>query len=224
MPPTTVDKETEVPVDAHLPKRKLGDDPPGDADTHKKKVPIEDQPLLLPSELPINLRAACHPGLDDIERQMRDAQCRVALDRIRTHLFIKSALTTFKQRHTRGQRDNTRSRKTISDNDHRIKIFRDKFNTARAALVALGANPDEMEWREIKDADLRCLEDEEMTEKKEAQRARLAKKFSGRAKSNAENRALGEGHRVLSWIWLGAGMNPDSSTELHEGASIRNSY
>lgn len=224
MPPTTVDQEmaTSVieevdPANVRLPKRKIGDDTSADDASKTKKVPIEEQPLLLPSELSPKHRAACHPGLDDIERKMRDAQCRVALDRIRTHLFMKSALTTFKQRHTRGQRDNTRSRKVIGDNDYKIRLFRDKFNTARKALIALGGNPDEMEWKEIKEEDLRCLEDEEMTEKKEAQRERLAKKFSGKGKTNAENRALGEGRRVLSWIWMGAGTNPDSSTELHEG-------
>lgn len=118
MPSTTVDEEAEVHIDTHLPKQKLRDDSSGDESTHeKKKVPIEEQPLLLPSELPINLCTACHPGLDDIERQMRDTQCRVALDQIRTHLFIKLALTTFKQQHTQGQKNNTCSQKTISDND-----------------------------------------------------------------------------------------------------------
>lgn len=224
MPPTTVDKETAAddrqevdPANSCLPKRRLGDDAIGDDNAKQKEVSIEEQPLLLPSELSPKLRAACHPGLDGIKRKMCDAQCRVALDHIWTHLFMKSALTTFKQQHTRGQKDNTHSRKVISDNDYKIKLFRDKFNMAQKALIALGANPDEMEWKEIREEDLRCLEDEEMTEKKDAQQKRLAKKFLGKGKTNAENRALGEGCRVLSWIWIGAGTNPDSSTELHEG-------
>ena len=99
---------------------------------------------------------------------MQDAQCRNALDRIRTHLFINSALTTFKERHVRGQRDYIRSRKTLSDNDHKIKIC----STRHAQHVGLGANPEEMEWKEIKGAGSKYLEDEEMTEEKEAQRAR----------------------------------------------------
>ena len=28
---------------------------------------------------------------------------------------------------------------------------------------------------------------------------------------------LGEGHHKLSWIWEGAGANPDTSTGMHEG-------
>jgi hypothetical protein len=43
----------------------------------------------------------------------------------------------------------------------KIKMFQARYNTARSALIALGADPELMEWKEIKDADLRCLEDPE---------------------------------------------------------------
>ncbi|KIM76675.1 hypothetical protein PILCRDRAFT_34464, partial [Piloderma croceum F 1598] len=81
-----------------------------------------------------HLRSACHPGLDEIERMMRDAQCRVSLGHIRTHLYMKSGLTTYKQCHARHQKGNTRARKTIDDNDAKIKVFQDRYNTARNAL------------------------------------------------------------------------------------------
>lgn len=199
-------------------KRKRGELPLGD-DDGDKPIPIEQQKLLLPSELPSDVREACHPGLDEIERRMRDAQCRTSLDRIRTHLYMKSGLTTYKQRHARHQQANTRSRETIDNNDVKIKIFQDKYNTARTALIALGANESELEWKPIKDADLRCLEDEEMDEKREARRLKLMKKMSKTGKNALENGAgPGQNSRVLSWIWEGAGRDPDVSTGLNEGA------
>jgi hypothetical protein len=90
---------------------------------------------------------------------------RISLDQIRTHLYIKSGLTTYKQRHARHQKGNTRACKTIDVNDVKIKIFQDKYNMARKVLISLGANKAEMEWKQVKDMDLRCLEDEELNEK-----------------------------------------------------------
>jgi hypothetical protein len=201
------------------PKRKRGEHT-DDEEKPNKPHPIELQPLLLPSELSIEIRVHCHSGLDEIEKQMRDAQCRTSLDQIRTHLYMKSGLLTYKERHARHQAANTRSREQIDENDRKIKIFQDKYNTARGALIALGVNETEIEWKELKDVDLRCMEDPE----KDAKRAEWAKKKEERAKKNKENTlevpGPGEGYRKLSWIWEGAGRDPDVSTGMHEGEHI----
>jgi len=131
---------------------------------------------------------------------------------------MKSGLTTYKQRHARHQKGNTRTRKVIDDNDIKIKVFQDKYNTARRALIAFGANEAEMEWKEIRDADLRCLEDEEVDAKREERRKRQAEKLSKKGKENAlSSLGPGEGHRKILWIWEGAGRDPNTSTGLHEG-------
>jgi hypothetical protein len=221
MPPAVIaptDTNKSITEPTPIPKRKRVD-APGDNDKPTKPNPVELQPLLLPSELPANVRSACYPGLEEIERKMRDAQCRVSLDRIRTHLYMKSGLTTYKQRHARHQKGNTRARKTIDDNDVKIKIFQDKYNTARKALISLGANEVEMEWKEVKDTDLRCLEDEELNEKREERRRKQAEKLLKKSKENAlSGPGPGEGHRKISWIWEGTGRDPDTSTGLNEGA------
>jgi hypothetical protein len=150
---------------------------------------------------------------------MRDAQCHVSLDRIRTHLYMKSGLTTYKQWHTQHQKGNTHTPKTIDDNDVKIKVFQDKYNMARKALIALGVDEMEMEWREVKDADLRCLEDEEVNEKCEERQKKQVEKLSKKSKDNTlSGPGPGEGHQKLSWIWEGAGRDPDMSTGLNEGA------
>ncbi|KAJ7106101.1 hypothetical protein C8R43DRAFT_1140582 [Mycena crocata] len=61
------------------------------------KTLAEDVPLLLPSALTPAQRERCVPGLANIESLMRDAQCRMALSRLRIQLHIKSRLLTIKQ-------------------------------------------------------------------------------------------------------------------------------
>jgi hypothetical protein len=117
----------------------------GDQDVTSKPEPVELQALFLPSEISTQVLGGCHLGLDEIERQLRDAQCRTSLDHIRTHLYIKSGLMTYKQRHVRHQGASTRTRTTIDSNDMKIKIFQARYNTARNALIALGADPEETE-------------------------------------------------------------------------------
>ena len=142
-------------VPAQLSKRKCGVGPiASDDNTPDKPNPIELQPIYLPSELSIQLRLACQPGLDDIERKMRDAQCRSSLDHIRTLLYIKSSLRIYKTRNARAQKQNTRARATLGQNDAKIKVFQDKYNMARAALIALGADEAMLEWKKVEDGDL----------------------------------------------------------------------
>jgi hypothetical protein len=41
-----------------------------------------------------------------------------------------------------------------------MKLLQDKYNTAWCALIVLEES-EEIEWRELKDADLRCMKDPE---------------------------------------------------------------
>jgi hypothetical protein len=125
-----------------------------------------------------------------IEKEMRDAQCRTSLDQIRTHLYMKSTLLTYREWHARHQAANTRSREQICDNDRKIKVFQDKYNTARKALIALWVNDDEIEWAKMK---------EERTKKNK--------------ENSLEVRGRSEGYRKLSWIREG----PGESTGMHKG-------
>ena len=55
----------------------------------------------------------------------------------------------------------------IDSNDMKIKSYQVRYNTAQNALIALREDPEEMEWREVKDIDIRCLEDPEQDAKRE---------------------------------------------------------
>ena len=85
---------------SHMTKRKRSQAIDND-DVVNKPDPIELQTLYLPSEILAQALHGCHTGLDCIERQLRDAQCQTSLDNIRTHLYVKSGLMTYKERHVR---------------------------------------------------------------------------------------------------------------------------
>jgi hypothetical protein len=57
----------------------------------------ENIPLVLPSALSGELRASgCNKGVENIELQLRDAQCRNALGEIRHYLHVKSRFRMYK--------------------------------------------------------------------------------------------------------------------------------
>ena len=197
-------------------KRKCRADPiaSDNNDTLEKPNPIELQVLFLPSELSIQLQSTCHPGLDEIEHKMRDAQCWSSLDHIRTLLYIKSSLHLFKTRNARAQKQNTCAHATLDQNDTKIKVFQDKYNTARMVLIILGADEATLEWKKVENGDLWCLEDpEELVWKNKKQRKRAEQPMKA-----GKRDTLGEGHRKLSWIWEGTGVTADAdvSTGMHE--------
>ena len=102
-------------------------------------------------------------------------------------------------------------------NDIKIKVFQARYNTAQKVLITPGAYAREIEWREVKDTDLRCLKDPEQ----DAKRVMWACNHLDEQKQNLESRlevpGLGEGHCKLSWIWEGARRDPDMSSGLHNG-------
>jgi hypothetical protein len=102
----------------------------------------------------------------------------------------------------------------------KIKLFQARYNMARAALIALRADPEELEWKEIKDMDLRCLEDPEQDSKREMWAQNRLEKQKQSKENRLEVPGPGEGFRKLSWIWEGTGRDPDLSTGLHDGKRL----
>ena len=180
-------------------KRKRDDGPETVDDDLSDKPPlIELQRLFLPSDLPPNIRAMCHAGLEDIERQLREAQCCTVLGQVQTRLYIKSGLVTYKQRYALHQGMNTRMREELRQNDLKAKLHQAKYNAARVALNNLcGADKGVSEWKEMKDADVRCMQDPEQEEKRaEWERRRQEKRKTTLEQRNTENvdgPGLGEG-------------------------------
>ncbi|KAL1698878.1 hypothetical protein EV121DRAFT_296717 [Schizophyllum commune] len=111
-----------------------------EADDANAQVPIEQRPLFTPSTLAPSDRALCIGDVAAIEGRLRDAQCRTALDGIRQLLLAKARDLRFKNSNVRHQGSSTRARTIIGKADEKIRVLALKYNTARAALVALNVD------------------------------------------------------------------------------------
>ena len=99
-------------------------------DSSDKPLPIELQQLFLPSDLPPDIHASYHPGLDTIKKQLWEAQCQSALGQVQTQMYIKSRLVTYKQHHAFHQGMNTRMCEALQKNDLKVKLHQAKYNVA----------------------------------------------------------------------------------------------
>ncbi|KAJ7250230.1 hypothetical protein C8J57DRAFT_1521244 [Mycena rebaudengoi] len=162
----------------------------------EREAPIDERPenvpLFLPSGLTRDQRegGGCFPGLEIIEDDMHDAQCRSALVRLRGQLHIKSCLLTYKRSQLRHQGPNTQSRTLVNRNESKIRLHSEKYQMAWAAKHSL-ANGDttRVGWRILKKEDIRCMED---AEKLSGEAQKQAARVERRRLREAELRLAGE--------------------------------
>jgi len=167
------------------------------ATSNTSKVQVYDIQLWLPSA--IGRRTACDRDLQEIECALREAQANDALNAIRQHLRLDSYLTKRKKDWDRGVRQNTRSMTTIEHNLSKMRAAVEKYRTAHRALTALESLiTTSGQWKtvlkELADGDIRGL----------------------------PVQGLGEGKRMLSWIWTASGVlggepTGDDDPSLHDG-------
>ena len=103
----------------------------------------------------------------------------------------------YKARNVRHQVTNTRAREKIDANEKRVAAAADKYRAAWGAMQKLKGPGDwTTQWRELKQVDVRCLQDED-----------------------AATQGQSEGRRTLSWIWMSADDGGDGdNTSMNEGA------
>ncbi|KAJ7028789.1 hypothetical protein C8F04DRAFT_1265542 [Mycena alexandri] len=204
--------------------------------TIPEETPIEAMPLLLPSALTVAQRATCASTLAEMEEELRDAQCREALVRLRNQLHVKSRFLIYKGIHSRAQGPNTRSRLLVTHNETKIRLHSEKYQTSWEALrrLSLDGDPAQVGWQQLRATDVRCMEDEEDLEKKaermERDKGRRLKRKReliehGQLPAEADDddpmdvdivpaERVAENRRQVSWIWTVAGIaGPDADLE-----------
>nr|GAT43939.1 predicted protein [Mycena chlorophos] len=176
-------------------------------------VLLENTPLIFPSALPHQMRdgPGCKPGLVEIERRLRHAQCKTSLIRLRAQLHIKKRLLIYKKNHSRHQGANTRSRALIGRNEAKVKAYADCYQAARAALCQIEEN---VTWPPLKAADIRCMEDTDDLTKREAQRRRQQER---RARQLAQLVELG----VITQAQMEEGLESDDDDDDLEEANVQ---
>ncbi|KAL1749892.1 hypothetical protein FB107DRAFT_280174 [Schizophyllum commune] len=194
-----------------------------EADAANVGVPAEDRPLFPPSALSESERTSCIGGVVEVEARLRDAQCASSLQQIRDHLLAKARELRFKNSNLRHQGSTTRARTLLQNNDEKIKGFACKYIDAREALLQLRS--EDVRWRAMDvNRDLRCMEERSDLPSRSQATGAAAPDAPAAATSHLQRlrNATGEGRRVTSWIWYGAGTSdPDAEgTELYEGVRV----
>jgi hypothetical protein len=203
----------------------LADHPPPAKEKEETASRVENIPLFLPSALSAAQRTSgCFKGVVRIEERLRDAQCRSALEQIRSHLHVKSRFRTYKGGQVRHQGATTRSRNLMNRNDAKIRIQAEKYVAAWEARKEL-LGIDKVGWMRLNPKkDLRCMDSDEDRAQRSKRKVRGSKKQAGE-KGMQEDKEdgvsvgqrrkgkTGEGRRVMSWIWMGADTSTAATNE-----------
>lgn len=182
--------------------------------------------LYVPSELATNsLRTgACVSGLAELEERLREAAARDALHQLRQSLRTRTYLNKWRVKNISGQRMSTRARSLQHRIDIKVHEAKSRYRHARKALLALrGPGAWELVLKDLKEDDVRALNERSLTEHEKAQREHRIKTGT-QWDEDAHGGVLvqgtsGESRKKLSWIWLSAS-GDENSPEMLEGKSI----
>lgn len=184
------------------------------ADTDHE-IPSYDISLHLPSSLTQRMRT--HQKLFEYEFRLRTAQAYEGLEEVRRHLRLRTHMYKYKDKHLVGQRANTRSRNLLTRVQTKVDASAAKYTRARHALGTLAERTGAVGWdtqlQPLNDEDIRAFADE--SEKDKLVQSSQRKK---KGVSEAHKKALGEGYKKLSWIWMVVGVRVDGDDKaVQEG-------
>ena len=147
--------------------------------------------LYLPSQ--IHSSVHCDILLLQHEWELRYAQAHSTLNDLRGLLLLESMMLKSKWRHSRGQRQQTRSVNLLKRVRTRINAAASKYRHIRNALRSLAVPLHQLKWGDV----LRVLEDDDM------------------ATLTSLDDETSEGRKKLKWIWTvqGTGANADKSSQ-----------
>ena len=152
---------------------------------------------MLPSDIKIRIPWDKHLG--EYEWLLHYAQAHNFLHKLRESLRLKDYLLLKKKKSSCGVCENTHSQTQINNAVKKVKTAAIKYHIARKALIALAPilSKDD-KWR----SELRVLEDDDI--------------------QGLPVEGLGEGTRILSWIWTFGPISSDEDAEpqMADGLNI----
>jgi hypothetical protein len=160
-----------------------------------------------------NVLRGCVPGLLGMEAKMRVAQCENSLVALRSRLHAKRFLIGFRNEHVTRQLGGSRASTLIGQVGERVDSHKNRYRTARTALVALTSEDKHPHLRKLEEADV--VLDGDWGESDAAARKKLAMLGSGHGARMPRN-APGTSKRVMSWIWTAPGALADEEARLHD--------
>ena len=173
--------------------------------------------LYLPSELSAgsHRNRACTTGLAGVEERLREAAARDGLSQLRRSLRTRTFLNKWRVQNVSGQRMSTRARSLQHRVDIKVHESKSRYRHARQALLALrGPGTWTNVLKELKDDDVRALNERALTEREKAQREHRIKTGKPLDDDSYEGVVVkgtsGESRRKLSWIWMSQAEDEDS--------------
>ncbi|KAF7969254.1 hypothetical protein HWV62_27842 [Athelia sp. TMB] len=186
----------------------------------------EDIRLYFPSDLNTGTirDRACINGIPDVEARARQALAYDNLHDLRRHLLTRTFLNKWRVKNVSGQRTSTRARSLQHTIDMKVHDAKIRYRRSRSALFALrGSGHWESILKELKDDDVRGLNERLMTEREKAERERRIATGKPTDQDTLEGvpveGTLGDGKRTLSWIWI-LYSGEDNSPEMIEALRI----
>jgi len=162
-----------------------------------KPLAVHDIELHLPSM--IHSVVHCDIILLQYEWDLRYAQGHSTLNDLRGLLLMESMMFKSKGRHSRGQRQQTRSINLLKRVRTRIQATASKYRQIRTSLQALATPLLQFKWCDI----LRVLEDDDM------------------ATLTSLDNDTSEGRKKLKWIWTVEGTGADADKCSQSGTLRR---
>lgn len=139
------------------------------------------------------------PRLHDAEDELQLADAKETLDTLRQYLLVQVHYSKYTRTNVRGQSGNTRLQSLRQQMAAKIEATSERYRRIRQALLSLRSPGDwQKEIRQLKAEDVRPLSESHIIHE------------SG-------SKALGEGHRTMSWIWHTSMSHLDNTNELNEG-------
>lgn len=181
--------------------------------------------LYVPSELTASDRVkSCLSSLPVIEERVREAATRDALQELRHHLCTQIYLNKWRVKNVSGQRTSTHVRSLQHHIDIKVHDAKSHYRRSRKMLLHLrGPGLWERALKELKDEDVRALNERTLSEREQLQREhriRTGTQYDKDAHAGVILAGLlGEGKRKLSWIWMSA-VGEEDSPEMIDGTSF----
>ena len=153
---------------------------------------VQDIPLFLPSQI---IDIITDRNLLNYEWEFRYAQADETLGDLRGLILLRSHMYKSKGKHSRGQKQQTRSMNLLSRVEERIKATAGKYRKIRSALVALSVPLLQFAWKDT----FRTLEDSDLIG------------------LTSMDDSSSEGWKRLTWIWSVQGTGADVDTLTQAG-------
>ena len=133
------------------------------------------------------------------EWRLRFAHAEEALNDLRSLLLMRSMMWNSKERHMRGQQQQTRSQTLLEGVGRRIHAAAEKYRRIREALVMLAVPLHETAWEKV----FLPLEKSDII-----------------GLSSMDDTDQSEGRKKLTWIWKVQGMDISDDKKIHTGQCI----